>query len=239
MLGGAVVEGKGMSTDQYAKNNVKRNGVSYVVVGNGWGPNWMNHSISWEGTAFTIISLNGSEGSNYEPAAYPAAVCGKYGSIVSGACGLPAATASITSLKTGWRWKANGNDAEYNAAYDIWISAGDTTNLGGYMMVWLREPAGQQPAGTLAEFDVTVPGLPGKWDIWVGKVNNLPIINWVQVEGNDMPEIEFDFMDLVKDAPGRGYTLPGSKILAVAAGFEIWNGPITNLVSEDFYVDVR
>jgi hypothetical protein len=46
-------------------------------------------------------------------------------------------------------------------------------------------------------------------------------------------------MDVYKDAMNRKYNLPGSEILAVAVGFEVWNGPITNLVSEDFYVDVN
>jgi hypothetical protein len=239
MLGGATFGGEGMSTDRYVKNNVSRNGVNYVVIGNGWGPGFKDQTVSWNGTSFTVVSMNGSQGDNYEPAAYPAVVCGKYGDITSKACGLPADTASLTSVKTGWRWKANGNTAQYNAAYDIWVSGADGSRLGGYMMVWLRDPPGQQPAGSLAEFDVTVPGLPGKWDIWTGKVNNLPIINWVQSEGNDLSEIEFDVMDLIKDAPGRGYTLPGPKLLAVAAGFEIWNGPITNLATEDFYVDVK
>jgi hypothetical protein len=33
--------------------------------------------------------------------------------------------------------------------------------------------------------------------------------------------------------------VPGSQLLAVAVGFEIWNGPIKDLKSEDFYVDVK
>jgi hypothetical protein len=32
--------------------------------------------------------------------------------------------------------------------------------------------------------------------------------------------------------------VPGTHVLSVAVGFEIWNGPITNLQSNDFYVDV-
>jgi hypothetical protein len=27
--------------------------------------------------------------------------------------------------------------------------------------------------------------------------------------------------------------------MAVAVGYEVWNGPITNLVTDDFYVDVK
>jgi len=41
------------------------------------------------------------------------------------------------------------------------------------------------------------------------------------------------------DAETRGLTVPGSHVLSVAVGFEIWNGPITNLESVDFYVDPR
>jgi hypothetical protein len=35
----------------------------------------------------------------------------------------------------------------------------------------------------------------------------------------------------------RGLQVPGTHILSVAVGFEIWNGPVTNLQSIDFYVD--
>jgi hypothetical protein len=33
--------------------------------------------------------------------------------------------------------------------------------------------------------------------------------------------------------------VPGSHVLSVAVGFEIWNGPIQNLESVDFYVNVE
>jgi len=70
-------------------------------------------------------------------------------------------------------------------------------------------------------------------------VNNLPIVNYVQPEGKDLGELEFDVLDVQKDAIQRGYNLPGSKILAVAVGYETWNGPIANVVTDDFYVDVK
>jgi hypothetical protein len=41
------------------------------------------------------------------------------------------------------------------------------------------------------------------------------------------------------DAMTRGYALPGTHILAVAVGYEVWNGPVTNLKTDDFYVDVH
>ncbi len=46
-------------------------------------------------------------------------------------------------------------------------------------------------------------------------------------------------MKVYADANQRNFNLPGNKLLSVAIGFEIWNGPVTNLVTEDFYVDVN
>ena len=67
----------------------------------------------------------------------------------------------------------------------------------------------------------------------------MPIINWVQREGQDLHEIEFDVLSLIRDAEQRQLTIHGTHINAVAVGFEIWDGPITNLESVDFYVDVN
>jgi hypothetical protein len=106
-------------------------------------------------------------------------------------------------------------------------------------MVWYREPRGQQPAGRLTTSNITVANVPGSWNIWEGQVGGRPIINWVRAEDQDTPSMEFDILDFVRDAETRGLTVPGSHVLSVAVGFEIWNGPITNLESVDFYVDVE
>lgn len=237
-LGNGAYQGTGKSTDQYAESDVYRNGVGYKFIANGWGTNWSGHQISWNGTSFTVLSLTGTQGSDYSPAGYPTVFCGLYSQKQSvGNCGLPGAVASLASVRTGWRWKANGNSGEYNAAWDIWL--GNGTSFSSYLMVWLRDPPGQQPAGANATAGATVPGLPGSWNIWTGQVNGSPIVNYVRAEGADLAELEFDVMDVYRHAKERGYTLPGTHILSVAVGFEVWNGPVTNLVSEDFYVDVK
>ena len=106
-------------------------------------------------------------------------------------------------------------------------------------MVWLRDPPGQQPAGSAATAGVTIANVPGTWNIVKGTVNGLPIVNYVQPEGKDLGELEYDVLDFYNDAIKRNYSLPGAQIMAVAVGYEIWNGPVTNLVTEDFYVDVK
>jgi hypothetical protein len=233
-------QGTGSSTDRYAESDLYRDGVGYKFIANGWGSGWQSHDISWNGTSFTVKSLNGSVGENYSPAGYPTVFCGLYSDPPKqsiGKCGLPGSVTSLKSVKTGWRWKANGNTSDYNAAWDIWLGNGGT--LSSYLMVWLRDPPGQQPAGAPILAGATVAGLPGTWTIVTGNVNGHPIVNYVREEGKDLGELEFDVMDVYRDAMNRKYNLPGSEILAVAVGFEVWTGPITNLVSEDFYVDVN
>jgi hypothetical protein len=241
LLGTASMGGQGSTQERYFKTDVTRDGQNYFLMANGWGPNFDSQALSWNGTSFTINSMQGAPGPQFQPASYPTVFCGEYSDSRSRECGLPAALDSMTSLRTGWSWKANGNASEYNAAYDIWLgTSAERSSFSGYLMVWYREPAGQQPAGTLTSHrGISVANVPGTWDIWTGQVGGDPIINWVRAEGQDTPSMEFDILDFVRDAESRGLTVPGSHVLSVAVGFEIWEGPVTNLVSEDFYVTVE
>jgi len=246
-LGNGDYSGMGTSSMRYQTvSDIKRNGQGYVLITNGWGPGFQSHTISWNGTSFTVDKMEGKAGSMGQPASYPAVFCGKYSGLApnaatGGSCGLPKAVSAMTSLKTGWRWAPDGNeDGKYNAAYDIWV--GDGTKFIGYLMVWLRDPPMYQPAGAKNDKyqGVTVANVPGTWDIWTGIVNNYPIVNWVRREGSDSHELEFDVLDFVRDADMRGIAIPGmTEVRAVAAGFEIWEGPITGLQSLDFYIDLK
>jgi hypothetical protein len=239
-LGSGMQGGQGMSSDRYYKSAVTRNGKNYYFMANGWGPGFQSQSVSFNGTSFTVTSMQGSQGPRYEPASYPTVFCGVYSDSRSGECGLPKALSDIQSLRTGWRWKPNGNSGQYNVAYDVWLGNGTTVQThSSFLMVWLRDPPGQQPAGMRRQMGITVANVPGSWDIWAGTVGGKPCISYVKGEGQDLLELEFDVMDFVRDVSKHGIQLPGSHVLSVAVGFEIWNGPITNLVSEDFYVDVR
>lgn len=238
MLGDASYQGTGVTDAQYHEADIFRNGVGYKFIANGWGTRWQSHEIEWHGTSFEVRSLAGQQGDDYSPAGYPTMFCGLYSNKQTvGDCGLPAAISSLSSVRTGWRWNSADN-GEYNAAWDIWLST-NGSNLSSYLMVWLRDPPGQQPAGAATAANATIEGLPGTWTIWTGQVNGLPIVNYVKPEGMDLGELEFDVLDVYNDAIARGYNLPGSHILSVAIGFEVWNGPVSGIVTEDFYVDVN
>jgi hypothetical protein len=184
--------------------------------------------------------MQGTRGAKYEPATYPTVFCGVYSDSRSGECGLPKPLASIQSLRTGWSWSANGNSGQYNVAYDIWLSnSADISGHSAFLMVWLRDPPGAQPAGSRKFSAVNVSNAPGGWNIWVGTVGDKPCISYARAEGYDSPSLEIDVMDFVRDAQARNIALPGTTVLSVAVGFEIWSGPIQNLQSNDFYVQVQ
>lgn len=229
-------QGSGKTTDQYAESEIYRNQVPYMFIANGWGMNWGGHTISWKGTSFIVESLTGSQGSDYSPAGYPTMFCGLYSKKQVDGCGLPANFTTLDTVKTGWAWKGPSS-GQYNAAWDIWI--GDNGQLKSYLMVWLRDPPGQQPAGAAAAANVSVPNVPGTWTVWTGSVNGLPIVNYIKPEGQDLGELEFDVLDFYEHAKSRNYNLPGGQLMAVAIGFEIWNGPVSNVETEDFYVHVN
>lgn len=238
LLGEVVQDTGATTTQQYLTKDVVRNGVNYKFITNGWGPGWQSHSISWSGTSFTVENFQGTQGGNYEPAGYPTMYCGDYSNTgPSGACGLPAPLSSITTLQTGLRWSHPGGGGQYNVAYDVWL--GNNGSHSGFFMVWLHDPAGQQPAGSVQDLNVTVAGVPGVWNIWAGQVLGLPIINYVRPEGQDSMELAFDLMTFFNDATSRGYTIPGNEIRSVAIGFEIWNGPVAGLRADDFCVQVN
>lgn len=236
-LGKGTMTGSGTTTEQYAKADVARDGVNYYFMANGWGPMFQSHSISWSGTAFTVETMSGAEGPNYEPASYPTVFCGAYSDSVSGECGLPRTRDSLTSVRTGWSWRPNGSTGEYNAAYDVWMGNGTSTDtLSAYLMVWYRDPPGQQPGGQLVIQSAKVPNVPGRWNIWSGTVFRYPYLAYTRAEGADTLAMEFDVLDFVRDSEARGLELPGTHVLGVAVGFEIWNGPVDNLESVDFFV---
>jgi hypothetical protein len=227
--------GSGTSAVKYTGADVTRDGTGYRFITNWWGSGWTSSNVTYNGTSFSVASAAGTSMPDGTPIGYPTTYCGQYSERMAGGdCGLPVAFTAIDKLWTGWKW-SSADKGQYNAAWDIWL--GTSSAFQSYLMVWLRDPAGRQPAGNTSIMNVTVPGVPGTWIIRYGTVNNAPIVNYVRAEGQDACEFEFNVMDFVNDAKGRSaLTLPGDTVRAIAVGFEFWTGPFSNVTSEDFYV---
>jgi len=228
------------SAARYANADVQRGGQTYRLIANGWGDNWQSHNISWNGTQMAVNSFAGTTGPDFSPAGYPTLYLGDYSNTgTSPGAPLPRALSEITALPTGVRWSHPGARAEdvYNVAYDVWLSTNGVHS--GYFMVWLRDPPTARPAGGKRETAVQVPGVPNTWEIWAGEVNGRPIINYVRTEGQVTNELAFDMMAFINHAVGLGYVIPGTEVMSVAIGFEIWEGPIAGLAIDDFCVGVQ
>lgn len=235
----------GTSTGQYAQIDTWRQNcddvslcpaVQYKFLANGWGMGWQSHSLTYGGTKLLVDSYNGNKGSDYSPAGYPAVFCGFYSNIQSGSCGLPASIASLTEIDTGLRWAAGTQGSDYNVSYDIWL--GNGTNFASFLMLWLHDPASDQPVGQATASNVIVGSDPARWTVWTGTHQGSPIVSYVRPPGEDSMSYTFDVLEFVRHAKAN-YNLPGDTIMSVAAGFEIWNGPVAGLRIEDFCVDVR
>jgi len=209
--------------------------VPYKFIANGWGTNWQSHTITYGGAKFSVDAFAGNNDAG-APAGYPTVFCGTYSNESSGACGLPAPISTITEIDTGLRWSHSGQGSDYNVAYDIWMGNGNS--FVGFLMVWYRDPPANQPAGSLRANNIFVGPDTQRWDVWTGTVNGAPIVNYVRPNGEESMEYAFDAMDFVEHAKAN-YQLPGDTVLSVAIGFEIWNGPVSNLVVEDFCVEVH
>ena len=176
--------------------------IHHELVGKGW----TAANVSYSGTSFTIASATGTSMPDGTPIGYPTTYCGRYSENAAGGnCGLPAAFSTIDKLWTGWKWSATDR-GQYNAAWDIWL--GTASTFQSYLMVWLRDPPGRQPAGSTTINNVTVAGVPGTWKIYYGTVNSRPIVNYLRTEGQDACEFEFNVMDFVNDAQARSATTP-------------------------------
>lgn len=240
-IGAGMQAGDGQTTEQYFGANVTRDGSNYRMITNGWGMGWRGHDISWLGSSLSINTYDGSRQDNGAPAGYPSVFCGRY-SDTSEDCGLPKALSSVTAINTAVSWSHPMADGTYNVAYDVWLGdgmGGGFRSLQSYFMVWLKDPADESPAGSLQEEGVTVANAPGTWNIIAGTVNNLPIVNYVRAEGDELHALAFDVMDFIRDAQMRNLEFPGADLLAVAIGFEIWQGPVTGLKLNDFCLDIQ
>lgn len=234
------------TNSRYETIDVARGSTNYRLITNGWGSNFRSHHIQGVGTQMRVVDFQGDVGTGSSPAGYPTVYYGNYSSTgASVGSTLPRAISGLESIDTGLRWSHPAASGSYNVAWDVWMSTGGQHT--GYFMVWLRDPPNFRPAGAPVDRNdddnVIVANVNGSWRLIVGDVNvngvSLPIINYVRAEGNDTYELGFDLMDFINDATNRGHQLPGTEIMGVAVGFEIWEGPIQNLGIDDFCVDVQ
>jgi hypothetical protein len=239
-LDGGELGGMGMLTEPLQWSYVRRDGRTYAVQNNVWGAN-ASQTVSYNGTTFEVTAQSGGNGTGGQPVSYPSVFIGANHSRSTSGSNLPRAVSALGTIDTGWSHNAGSVSGTYNAAYDVWFSTGsggDAQNpSGGYLMVWLYDPDNAQPLGSVSESAVTVPGVDGRWDVWIGDNGGRPCISYVRTE--PITSMEFDLNTFIADATARPGTISSSWYLTnIFAGFEIWSGGV-GLRTTAFYAIVN
>ncbi len=237
--------GSGMLTDKYGAAMVMRDGRSYFVQNNVWGDN-AQQTLKYDGTTFEITQQTGSNvasgGSAMGPVSYPSSFIGSNHDRATTGSNLPKQVSALSTVKTGWSNNANsGISGLYNAAYDVWFSTGaggdPGSPSGGFLMVWYWKPSGAQPIGSVQGAPVTIPGVSGQWEVWVGQNGGKPCISYVRTQ--PIESLDFDLNAFIKHSTSQPGGINASWYLTnVFAGFEIWSGGV-GLKTTAFYAIVE
>lgn len=198
---------------------------------------------------FKMTTQTASVATTGGPTGFPSVFIGANSKNVTANSNLPKAVSALTTVPTTWNWNDNGTLSDdtansYNATYDVWFStnsAGEPNSSGpsgGYLMVWLHKPADAQPIGSAMKKGITIPGVPGTWDVWIGPNGTRPCISYVATQTTK--SLTFDLNLFIQDAvKNQPNTIQSSWYLTnVFSGFEIWRGG-QNLESTAFCVVVN
>jgi len=241
----ATISGKAAKAKVLGKD-----GHEYIINNNAWGTNSSDGSeqLRYTGNSFEILRQSASGASNGSPASFPSIYIGAYGA-QSGANGakttdnpLPLQVSKITSIPT--TFNTSGPLGDNNATYDVWFAPSPPsgqydTAQSAFLMVWTYKPGSRSPIGNPnGRTGITVQGIPGTWDLWVGPRGgggpdaNLPVLSYVST--STIRNFTFDLNAFIKDAVGRNQGLTNNMYLTdVFAGFEIWGGG-TGLSVDEF-----
>ncbi len=222
-------------------------GREYFLQVNEWN-NTAAQTMTYGGNFFFKMTRQDAKvATTGAPAGYPSHFIGSNAGHVTVRSNLPKAVTALTTIPTSWTWNDAGTLADptnnsYNVAYDVWFStssAGDSGSpSGGFLMVWYHKPSDAQPVGSRMFSSVTIAGVPGFWDVWIGPNAGKQVISYVSQQ--DLKSFSYDLNNFIQDAvKNRPNTIQSSWYLTnVFAGFEIWRGGL-NLESTSFCVVVN
>jgi hypothetical protein len=232
------LEKSGELLGRYGTLKASAGGKEYFMQVNEWNSTGAQTMAYGGDFFFKMTKQEGSAATNGGPTGFPSVFIGANSRHSTAGSNLPKQVSALTTVPTTWSWKDNGTLADtaaniYNATYDVWFStnaAGEPNASGpsgGYLMVWLHDPPAAEPIGGEVKYPgVTIPGVSGTWDVWVGPNGTRPCISYVRTETTE--SMAFDLNAFIKDAvTNRPNTIQANWYLSnVFIGFEIWKGGV-------------
>ncbi len=207
--------------DQYG--NVDINGKIYVVQNDMWNPSpGGTQCLSVDnGTGAYTVTTQTNKSTGGAPASYPFIYRGCHWGYCTNSNPMPMQVSAISSATSSWSITTAAG--VWNASYDIWFNTTPTTSVapdGTELMIWLNSQGQVQPSGAVVARGVNIGG--ATYDVWFSQDSGSKYVAYrkTSVTTSLSPDIKA-FTD---DAVSRGYIQPSWYLIAVEAGFEIWNG---------------
>ena len=217
-------------------------GGRYIVQNNEYNSG-ADECLSTDGGADFAVANSNMTNPPGAPGGYPSIYQGcHWGSCSSGGLSAnPIQVADLTpgEVTTSWNTtQPGGAGNRYDVAYDIWFNQTATTNGSpncAEVMVWLGHDGPIQPYGTTVASGVDLGGT--NYTVWEGVQTTTPTISYEM----DTPATSVSAMDLypiAQDAVSRGYISKSCYLIAVEAGFELWQGGV-GLATNSFSVAIN
>jgi hypothetical protein len=187
---------------------------------------------------FKMTTQTASTATNGGPTGFPSIFIGANSKHMTTGSNLPKAVTALTTVPVSWTWDDAGTLTDdttnsYNATYDVWFSTSSTGEpssagpSGGYLMVWYHKPADAQPiGGSPMKKGITIAGVPGTWDVWIGPNGTRPCISYVATQTTTSLAFDLNLFiqDAVKNQPNT--ILSTWYLTNIFTGFEIWRGAV-------------
>jgi len=203
-------------------------GGTYTLQDDEWGSSAAECVSTEGGTGFVVTKSAIANPAYGNPGSYPDLYAGcNWGACTKG--GLTADPPQIIDMNPGSVTTSLATTdppgGAYDVSYDIWVNQTPSTPGapdGLEVMVWLNHHGGVEPAGNEVASDVQVGGYD--YDVWYSSnAGNGPCVTYVMTTARTAVS-GLDLGPLFYDAGQRGYLSASWYLIAVEAGFEIWNG---------------
>jgi len=215
--------------NQYDTVNITPSSKTYVVQNNVWNDVNGSQCLKVDDATgdFSIISSGHNKSTSGPPAAYPSIFKGcHWGKCTNSTTrGMPKQVSAIFQASSSWS-TVQPSLGVYSVSYDIWLNRTPTTSgqpNGAELMIWLNQKGGVQPAGSLIARAVSIAG--ANWDIWLGTNNGINVISYVRNTGVTSV-CNLNLKNFLTDAKTRGYIQPAWYLIAVEAGFQVWQDSV-------------
>jgi Glycosyl hydrolase family 12 len=193
----------------------------FIVQQNEWNST-LTQCMRVEGTAWRITRASFDLSTDGPPATYPSVFSGCHWGTCTLRGPLPIAVEELGRMRATWSTELPETGA-FNVTFDVWTNSSPSTTGqpdGSEIMIWLTSRGGVQPAGSVVD---RVRIGDAAWDVWTTRMASWNYVAYVRRRGARSVE-DLNLRAFVRDSVDRGATAASWHVIAVEAGFEVWQG---------------